>query len=748
MMQYRTRVFALGILGGIVAVAAAQPPGTADRGPRNPGRGPLMPGMDSSASLLGIPEVQKELGLTDPQRQAIQPLLQEMPERMQRAFGEFNPRDLFPSDDSEREQRMAKIRRRVEKSVKQLDQQLAEQLKPEQNDRLRQLQLQRRGAAALLQSEIAETLKLSPEQIESLRKLAEPQGMFPFGPRGAGAATSNKLRAILNPKQRDQWSEITGEPFKFPVFPGPGGPMGQERKLVRQFDRNGDKQLDHSERQAARQQIRQDRESRGNRGFGPPGGGPPGGGRPSGLGLPFGFGPPGPRPNVPGGTPGPGGFGPPRGGWGREPRDPPKPGKPLAPDQVSAVEGKPLYDADVLRTLFLDFADADWEEELSDFYGSDVDVPADLTVDGRKYPLVGVHFRGASSYFTVAKGFKRSLNVSLDFHDDDQRIYGYKTLNLLNSHEDPTFLHTVLYFHIARHYLPAPQANFVRLAINGEDWGLFVNAQQFNSEFLAENFPSTQGSRWKVPGSPGGRGGLEYLGDDVDAYKDLYELKSKKSDPAWQALIRLCKTLNETPPENLVSALEPMLDIDEVLWFLALENALINSDGYWIRASDYGIFLDEKGKFHIIPHDANETFQIARGPGMWSGRGEEGGGIELDPLIGLDDPSKPLRSRLLAIPELRRQYLSHVRTIAEEWLDWSKLEPVVNRYVTLIEECVQQDTRKLSTPKEFRQAMDGPREDGQSGRRGALSLREFVNQRGEFLRNHPEIQKLGPPSGG
>ena len=34
--------------------------------------------------------------------------------------------------------------------------------------------------------------------------------------------------------------------------------------------------------------------------------------------------------------------------------------------------------------------------------------------------------------------------------------------------------------------------------------------------------------------------------------------------------------------------------------------ALVNSDGYWTRASDYSIYQDEKGRFHVIPHDMNE----------------------------------------------------------------------------------------------------------------------------------------------
>ncbi len=77
----------------------------------------------------------------------------------------------------------------------------------------------------------------------------------------------------------------------------------------------------------------------------------------------------------------------------------------------------------------------------------------------------------------------------------DQKIGRYKTLNLLNSHEDPSFLHTVLYSWIARSYIPAPKANLVRVVINGESWGVYVNAQQFDKTFLAENGVTGSGGR-------------------------------------------------------------------------------------------------------------------------------------------------------------------------------------------------------------------------------------------------------------
>jgi spore coat protein CotH len=424
-----------------------------------------------------------------------------------------------------------------------------------------------------------------------------------------------------------------------------------------------------------------------------------------------------------------------------------------------------LYEPTVLRTLFLDFESSDWEAELADFRSTDVEVPATLTVDGKRYPNVGVHFRGASSYFMVPAGYKRSLNVSLDLVDKKQRLYGYKTLNLLNSNGDPSYLSSVLYSEIARRYVPAPKVNLVKVVINGESWGVYVSAQQFDKKFVDEAFGSDKGVRWKAPGSPGGRASLSYLGEEVEPYKRLFEIKTedpKAAEQGWKDLIALCKTLNETPVEKLEAALKPILDIDGALGFLAVENVLINTDGYWIRSSDYNLYRDEKGKFHIVPHDMNESFRAAGGPGFGRGRGPDpgapapppggegarprGSGVELDPLTGANDPNKPLLSRLLAVPALRARYLQIVREIAEERLDWKKLGPTVARYRALIEKEVAADTRKLDSLAAFQRAVSAGEADGSlppaepGGRRRSISLKEFADQRRAYLLNHPAIK--------
>ena len=297
-------------------------------------------------------------------------------------------------------------------------------------------------------------------------------------------------------------------------------------------------------------------------------------------------------------------------------------GETVRPASVKTYPNAPFYDESVLRTLFVTFENSDWEGELEDFHGTDVDVPATLVIDAKTYRDVGFRFRGNSSYGMVPEGRKRSFNVTIDMAHKDQNAGGYRTLNLLNSHEDPTLMRAVLFLHVARAYIPAPKANFVRVVINGESWGAYQSVQQFNKDFQTENYKESGGARWKTPGSPGARAGLEYVGDNVSAYKARYEIKTKDDPAQWAALINLCKVLNQTPPNQLEKAVSPILDIDGVLRFLALDNALVNNDGYWTRASDYSIYRDTAGKFYILPYDVNETFPMGGGPG---GRGGPGG---------------------------------------------------------------------------------------------------------------------------
>ena len=568
------------------------------------------------------------------------------------------------------------------------------------------------------------------------------------------------------PREGDRPPNAGGPPqFGGPGGRGPGGPGGmggvqEKQKLTKQFDKDGDGVLNEAELKEAYEFIQKN--GTGGRGVG-----------------------------------GRGGFGGPRGN-----QAPPQPGVKLTPADVESFPNAPMYDAKTVRTFFIEFADPNWEKEMAALKRTDVEMLAKVTVDGKTYPDVGVHFRGMSSFMMIGDGQKRSLDLSFDFVHKDQHLGGYKSFELLNSHEDPSYLRAILSYQIEREYVPAPKANFVRVVINGENWGIYANAQPFNKDFVKEWFGTTKGARWKVPGSPNGQGSLAYLGEDVAPYKKIYQIKSKDDAKSWADLIQLCKVLNETPADKLEAALAPILDIDGALRFLALDNALINNDGYWIRTSDYVIYQDVRNKFHIIPRDSNETFVKPGGPGGPGGRGGRGGrggpggpggpggagghgvaggpggpgnaggpggpggpdggaqrgagfggpggpgggaavkGVELDPLVAANDVRKPLISKLLAVPSLRARYLAYVRDIAEKHLDWNKLGPIAQQYHDLIAEDVKIDTRKLDSTEDFIKSLteDVSGSGFGPGSGGTIALKNFADQRRAYLLKVTEIK--------
>ncbi len=793
----------------LASAEAPRGPGEFDGGPRRMPRFGRGDRPASNLSLLEIGEVLDELGATDAQRTAIEGLITQAQEAMRTTLESFDFTGIRTLSREERDKRFREAVAKGEEASAKVEGKLADVLTAAQLERLTQVRLQREGLAALMRPDVAKRLGLSESQQEQILKINEGSRsrLEGFGQPDFSRFEQDRAKrlaegeALLTDEQKAAWAAMKGKPFTFPEprfrfgppgrggFGGPGGPGGPgrgKRQVVEEFDKDGDGRLNKEERAAARQSLRT------------------------------------------GGQRGP--------GRGRMNATPPASGARLTPADVPRYIDAGLYDPNVLRTIFLDFENEDWEEELADFHGTDVDVPATLTVDGKTYTDVGVHFRGMSSYMMVPAGYKRSLNVSIDHAIRSQRLYGYKTLNLLNSHGDPSFLSTVLYAHIARKYLPTPKANFVKVVINGTSWGIYVNVQQFDKIFLAENHTSYAGSRWKVPGSPGATGGLEYLGDTIEDYKRHYTIKTRDAEEAWRGLIGLCKALNETPLGDLEAALKPILDLDGVLWFLAIEVVLVNSDGYWTRASDYSLFLDRQGMFHLSPYDFNEAFQGGGGPGgpgrgrdgppggfgppdamffdgpppvdmrdtggdgpeedvpglfqdedpqgrrpgrdrgEWrrgwgedrgpggrfggrgpggrgggrgpggrggAGMGPRGGGVALDPLVGIDSTRIPLRSRLLKVPGLRKQYLHHVRTIARDWLDWDRLGLLVARYRSFLEKEIEADTRKLDSYAAFQRAVGEDGKPAGTTRGRGMSLKAFAEQRRAYLLSYPLIT---PPS--
>jgi Spy/CpxP family protein refolding chaperone len=166
--------------------------------------------------LLNHHAVRKELKLTDKQIKKVSDLAKDLREKQRKELA--NSRDMNPS---ERRQKFQELMTEIEERQKAL----AAVLTPDQEKRLHQLLRQRKGTAALLDPEVQSALKLSDEQKEKIKTIADKEMRVPFqsGPGGGILQKMKAIRkesmenatAVLTDEQKKTWKDLVGEPFDF-----------------------------------------------------------------------------------------------------------------------------------------------------------------------------------------------------------------------------------------------------------------------------------------------------------------------------------------------------------------------------------------------------------------------------------------------------------------------------------------------------------------------------------------------------
>jgi len=397
----------------------------------------------------------------------------------------------------------------------------------------------------------------------------------------------------------------------------------------------------------------------------------------------------------------------------------------------AAAPAQDLYDTTVLRNLDFQFHDTNWWALLEQNYASQTYILADLTVENVTYPDVGVRIRGHTSYTQLPPTSQKvSLNVELDFVHPDQDLMGYGTLNLNNSFSDPTFCREVAYQNIIAQHMPAGRANHVTVSLNGANWGVYANVQQWNKDLLRDWFEDEDGLRIKIPNKPNGPG-LRYLGTNVLNYSDDYEIKDDGglADP-WGALINICNVVTNGSLSNWEVAIDEFFAIDPSIRSVVLENLYSDDDSYINKGADFVVYRDPvDGRAHIQQTDANETFRRAN----WSATHGFGAG------------NKPFLSHVLSVPELRQRYMAHLRSVLQEF-DWAVLEPQLTAYRNLIDAAVQADPKKLYSYSQFQTNFTSSVNLGSGGPGGGvvIGIMEFVNQRQGLMNQNGEVSAQGP----
>jgi Spy/CpxP family protein refolding chaperone len=166
------------------------------RGPGGPfgGENPLM--------LLRSEQVLKELEIVDEQKEKLRKLGEEVRDEMQKTFSGF--RDL---SREERDKKLAEMQGQLRARSEELNKKVEGILLPHQLDRLKQIQLQLRGAQALGDPNIIKALGITDEQKEKLNEIRDQVEQKSRGMRDKFQG----LRDLDENARQEKMQELRGE---------------------------------------------------------------------------------------------------------------------------------------------------------------------------------------------------------------------------------------------------------------------------------------------------------------------------------------------------------------------------------------------------------------------------------------------------------------------------------------------------------------------------------------------------------
>ncbi len=276
---------------------------------------------------------------------------------------------------------------------------------------------------------------------------------------------------------------------------------------------------------------------------------------------------------------------------------------------------------------------------------------------------VGFRLRGNTSRQSAKKSFKVSFNT----YQKGRKYYGLEKMNLNGEHNDPSVTRAKLCWDLARSLeIPAPRSNHVRVFINGNYFGLYLNVEHIDDEFVQSRYGTQYGNLYKClyPAD------LKYLGTNPNLYKyesggrRAYDLKTNRAYDDYTDLSEFIQILNNTPIGLLPCELERVFNVQDYIKVLAFDVFIANWDGYIYNKNNFYLYKNpESGRFEYIPYDLDNTFGVDWANIDWANRN-----IYYWAPSNQQSEPRPLYTRLMSVQRYKDLFSFYLNKIAQEIL--------------------------------------------------------------------------------
>ena len=264
---------------------------------------------------------------------------------------------------------------------------------------------------------------------------------------------------------------------------------------------------------------------------------------------------------------------------------------------------------------------------------------------------VGFRVRGNTSRGAHKKAFKVSFNE----YTQGKKFKGIEKMNLIGQHNDPSLLRYWMCLNtLTNNNLISSRSSYIKLYINGQYKGVYLNVEHIDDEFLQKRFiGDDHGNLYKCTWGAD----LNYIGSNQSSYYGAYELKTNKAANDYSELIQFIQTLNSISVADFPCFIEDNFEVELYLKTLAAEMIIGHWDGYAFNQNNYYLYQQPtNGKFVFIEYDMDNTLGIDWLGIDWANRD----------LNSWHNNDRPLVERLLSYPFYNDQFNSYLNQILND----------------------------------------------------------------------------------
>ena len=311
---------------------------------------------------------------------------------------------------------------------------------------------------------------------------------------------------------------------------------------------------------------------------------------------------------------------------------------------------------------------------------------ASVNYNGMQFDHVGIRTKGNLSLRSVVNSDSDRYSFKISFDEYlNQTLNGISKINLNNNYSDASYMREFLTYELAESVgLPTPGFSYVNVYVNDELWGFYLAIEQIGDSYLQRHFDNSYGALYKAE-MTGSGSDLAWLGSDPDSYTGLV-MKSKSSND--DVLIDMLDELNNG------TDYEKVLDVDNVLKYVALNVVASNMDSYLGMNKQNYYLYENNGIFSVLPWDYNMAFG-----------GFGGSGILIDEPTQGALAERPLIAKLLEVDEYKERYHAILSEMLEGYMQQDHFEERVAQLQELISEHVKQDPRPFYSYEEYEQSL-------------------------------------------